>query len=45
MRTEHVVSGVVVVLLVWGVLVAGLLVRERRLIFFPARALEAKPTD
>ena len=45
MRTEPVVSGVVVVLLVWGVLVAGLLVRERRLIFFPARALEAKPTD
>ena len=45
MRTEPVVSGVVVVLLVWTVLVAGLLVRERRFIFFPSRVLEAKPTD
>lgn len=45
MRTEAVVSGVVIALLVWGVLVAGLLVREQRLIFFPARALDAKPRD
>ena len=40
-----VVSGVVVVLLVWAVLVAGLLVRERQFIFSPSRVLEAKPTD
>ena len=37
------VSGLGLVLLVWVVLVTGLLVRERRLIFFPVRVLDAQP--
>ena len=45
MRTGTVLSAAAVVLLGWLMLVAGLLVQERRLIFSPLRVLDAQPLD